>query len=447
MDAPPFPFAWEQPRQRWFLLGLFVFFALVNVQYVLKIANADRDNRSAFLRWSGQIQKLETGADIWAEHAYPNPPIMALILWPFTELPPLAGSVAWFYAKVLMAVLSIGWVLSLLERGGRPFPFWGKALAVLLSLRPIAGDLVHGNVNLFILFLVTAALYAFGRRRDFAAGVLLGLAIACKVTPALFVPYFVWKRAWSTLLGTAAGLLLFVWLVPGAVLGFGDNERYLQSWWGHMVAPYVIDGKVTTEHQNQSLPGLLHRLLTASPSFSNYSEEDQGYVTLESHNVADLSPTTVRWLIKAAMAGFAVLVVWRCRTPTADRRDWRLLAEFSVVVLGMLLFSERTWKHHCVTLLLPFAVLAYALSARPVPRRTRWTLGTVIALASLLMLLTSTGLWDRHDRFGKLAQVYGAYGGAFVVLLGGMVILLGRAAPVFRTGAKRDALSDAADGG
>ena len=28
----------------------------------------------------------------------------------------------------------------------------------------------------------------------------------------------------------------------------------------------------------------------------------------------------------------------------------------------MLLFSERTWKHHCVVLLLPFAVPAYVLS-------------------------------------------------------------------------------------
>ena len=32
------------------------------------------------------------------------------------------------------------------------------------------------------------------------------------------------------------------------------------------------------------------------------------------------------------------------------------MLEFSVVVLGMLLFCERTWKHHCVTLLLPFTV-------------------------------------------------------------------------------------------
>ena len=28
----------------------------------------------------------------------------------------------------------------------------------------------------------------------------------------------------------------------------------------------------------------------------------------------------------------------------------------------MLMFSERTWKHHCVTLVVPFAVICYYLA-------------------------------------------------------------------------------------
>ena len=54
-------------------------------------------------------------------------------------------------------------------------------LTVLLSIRPIVGDLQHGNVNLFILFLVIASLTLYTRKLDFLAGLLLGLAIACKV--------------------------------------------------------------------------------------------------------------------------------------------------------------------------------------------------------------------------------------------------------------------------
>ena len=107
--------------------------------------------------------------------------------------------------KALLALSTVLMVLSLLDAPECPFPLWGKFLAVGLSLRPIEGDLVHGNVNLFILFLTASSLYAFCRYREYPAGLLLGLAIACKLTPALFIPYFLWKRAWKTLLGTSLG--------------------------------------------------------------------------------------------------------------------------------------------------------------------------------------------------------------------------------------------------
>jgi len=121
-----------------------------------------------------------------------------------------------------MALASLYWVFRLVEGNGPAFPPWAKALVVLLSLRPIMGDLIHGNVNLFILFLIAASLFAFGRRRDLGGGLLLGLAIACKLTPALFVPYFLWKRSWKMLIGCAAGLGLagaFTKVLAGMLFG------------------------------------------------------------------------------------------------------------------------------------------------------------------------------------------------------------------------------------
>ena len=61
---------------------------------------------------------------------------------------------------------------------------------------------------------------------------------------------------------------------------------------------------------------------------------------------------------RPAELALQVLVLFACRTPRDDRVGWRLPAEFSVIFLGMLLFSERTWKHHAVTLLLPWAAPA-----------------------------------------------------------------------------------------
>jgi alpha-1,2-mannosyltransferase len=429
MDAHPIRRPLTHPRQHyWFAAGLLLFFVAISVQYSFKVRVGDRDNRSAFLRWREQIiDLLERDVNIWERHNYPNPPVMVALLEPLVYLPPLAGSLCWFYLKVGMAALALFGTFRLVEDPDRPFPAWGKALVVLLALRPITGDLSHGNINLFILALVVGALCAFRGRRELLAGVLLALGIACKVTPALFVPYFVWKRAWKTLASCALGLVLFYFLVPGARWGMARNVEFLGSWAERMIRPFVVEGVVTTEHPNQSLPGLLYRMATHSPSFVTYI--DNQYTPVEYHNLVALDPDTVKWLVKGCMGLFALAVVWVCRTPTDRRAGWRLAAEFSLVVLGMLLFSERTWKHHCVTLLLPFGVLAYYLSVcRPGPWLRAYLIGTLAAVV-LLMSTTSTGLLEALDRAAKLAQVYGAYVWSYLLLMAALVVLLKRGEP------------------
>ncbi len=405
--------------ERWIVLGLVLFFAAWSIPYTIKAS----EQRSAIVRWSNQIQQVDE-EDIYERYDYPNPPIMALVLWPLAQLPPLAGALCWFYLKVGMVLLSLHWIFRLVEKHEQPFPPWAKVLAALLSLRPIMGDLSHGNVNLFILFLVVAALYLFHRGQDLRAGILLALAICCKVTPALFVPYLAWKRAWRALAGCGLGLALFLFVIPSAVLGPARNWQDLHSWVERMVLPYVRDGVVTSKHSNQSLPGLVYRLTTESPSFCSY--EGEKYVPTEFDNFASLSPDTAQWIVKGCMGLFALAVVLVCRTALGERRGWRLAAEFSLILLGMLLFSERTWKTHCVTLAMPFAVLSYCLATcRASPGLRAYLIGTLV-LAVVLMASTSTGLLDRPA--AKMAQVYGAYVWCYLILAVALGVLLTRRA-------------------
>jgi hypothetical protein len=206
-----------------------------------------------------------------------------------------------------------------------------------------------------------------------------------------------------------------------------------------MVLPYVVRGEVTTEHSNQSLPGVLFRLTTVSASFIKY--EGLRQIPDEYHNLVALPPTLVSWMLRCCLLAFAGLAVWACRLPRRDRQPclsralsgtgkaacpydrggWCLSAEFSLVLLGMLLFSERSWKHHHVTLILPAAVLLYYLSTRRPGRALRnYLIGTLL-LAALLMTATGTGL---DERAGKLAQVYGGYLWANLLLAGSLIVLL-----------------------
>jgi hypothetical protein len=363
---------------------------------------------------------LELGTvDIYERYVYPNPPIMPLLLTPVANLPPLLGALCWYYLKVAMTLVALYWAFELVQTPGLTFPPWAKALVVVLSLRPVMGDLSHGNINLFILFLVIGALYAFRHGRDLTAGLVLALAIACKVTPALFIPYFLWKSAWKTLAGCAAGLVLFLVLVPGCFLGMGRNVQLLSSWYQGMVQPYVQEGEVNTERLNQSLPGLVYRLFTHKPS-----SFDKG-VPQDYDNLVNLDPRLLNGFVKGCMAVFAGLVVLTCRTPDQPRQTWRWAAEFSLVILGMLLFSERSWKHHYVTLMLPFAVLAYYLSAlRPTLKMRVYLAGTLLATFFLMASTSTTGVVESWDTTARHAQVDGVYVWANLLLIGALVAVL-----------------------
>jgi alpha-1,2-mannosyltransferase len=461
-----------------FAVILLAVFAVASVQYVKKIAvpREDGNTKSAVLRWTKQLQEMEDGANIFAKYNYPNPPVMAHLLWPLSELISwnhVVGGLVWFYLKVGMALLCFRWAFRMVESPDRPFPAWAKTLTAAAALKPILGDLSHGNINIFILFLVMASLYSFTRGKDTLCGLLLALAIACKVTPALFLVYFLWKGSWRVLLAAGVGLVLFFFVVPslvfagqegGLVAGWNENWEALRSWYGGMVKPYLVDGIVKApERENQSLPGLLTRLLERVPSFSTWVDNVQ--VPLLYSNVADLEPGAVKRIVQAFQVAFVLLMVFTCRARVnaGERTGWRVAAEFSLILVGMLLFSERTWKHHCVTLLLPFAVLSYAVAGQ-VPGLGRRLALVGLVGATLLMLSTSSGVFGNEmprteevrtavrtgiegadtpaglrraaqsgataelglvpDSPGKFAQVYGAYVWAFLLLIGVLAVLL-----------------------
>jgi hypothetical protein len=333
---------------------------------------------------------------------------MGLILWPLHRLPPIPAAVAWFVLKVAMTVAVFVWAFRLCG----PMPDSAKAVVILLGLHPVLGDLSHGNVNIFIAFLVLGALELLRRGRDGGAGVVLALAVACKVTPALFLPYLVWKRAWKAVAGCVAGLGLWFLVVPGAVLGWQHNLTLLETWYGAMVKPFLVEGRVTSEHANQSIPGVVFRLLTSEPSAIDYDEEDRAF-PVSFHNLTDIGPDAARWVIRGFQGAFVVAVVVLCRA--RERHGLRFAAECSLIVLGMLLFSERTWKHHGVTLVLPFAVLAAFHGAR----QRSWV-AALLAAAGVLTVVPSLLPEAEQD----LALTYGTHTAAFLLLTVGVCAVL-----------------------
>jgi len=374
-------------------------------------ADKAAEDRSAFLRWRRQVLEMMGGTNVYDIYFFPNPPIMPLSLYPLMLLPPVEGAVAWFAIKAALAGLSVQLCLRMVRLGDRPVPALVQAMVVVLSLRPIMSDLHHGNNNILILFLVVATLTAWRRGYDVLAGLILAYAIAFKVTPGLFLLYFAYKGSWRTVAATVVGMGLFLLVVPSLFLGPDFNWLCLKTWCHRILFPYVGKDTIGDQEINQSMVGVVSRMLTDSIRVGRYE------IKLKVNFVA-WDPQLVGRLIKGLSVGLLGLLAWLCRTKYQRRDDPRLLGEFALVVLTMLFVSERSWKHHFVTLLLPYTYLSYRVGVAGLTPRARWILGGVLAASALMIATTSSemgGLFARHQGH-KIAQAYGMFLWAGVVL-------------------------------
>jgi hypothetical protein len=328
-----------------------------------------------------------------------------------------------FAIKIVLAGVAIYWSIRLATAD--EFRLAARSLVVLLVLvgRPILSDLGHGNINIVILFLTVAALWSFRRGCDTVAGLLIALATAIKLTPALFVPYFVLKRQWRVVAASLVGLMLFLVVVPSSRFGFARNLQLLRSWSDAMVRPAVVEGRVETLQVNQSLPAIWLRLVTDTPGVK-LADDSTAAV-----NWLSLDRAAALWSLRAMLVGLVVGIAWLSRFDR-DRGDWRLACEFAAVFTAMLLMSERSWKHHFVTLALPYAAILAHIARPACDAVTRAALRVCLIVAFLMMASTSSELGAvLGESAHKYAQAYGLFGASALVALVALSLVLRQPRP------------------
>lgn len=181
------------------------------------------------------------------------PPISAVLFAPLAVLSfPLAA--------VLLAGLSLACLVftSAVTAGRLETDRWRVvqlvAVAVVLGTltEPVRETLTFGQVNLLLMALVVADCLLV--RTPWPRGVLIGLAAAIKLTPAVFVLFFLAHRQWRPVLVAAAAFA--VTTVTGFLAAPGASVTY---WFGGVLTDPARIGSPAFP-SNQSLAGLLHRV-------------------------------------------------------------------------------------------------------------------------------------------------------------------------------------------
>jgi alpha-1,2-mannosyltransferase len=261
---------------------------------------------------------------------------------------------------------------------------WIGAVTGLLAFQFILQDLDDGGPHLILLTILTAGIYSAWQGREKLGAMWFGLAIALKVSPALFLPFFLWKRKWRlagyTVIASACWIILpMIWMGPG-------------SWWSHqrewtLVAAGSFVGQETpitieNEHRvrNQSLREALMRYLVTFPEDHPLRRDDPGYVP-----VLNLPIPTAKILMFAVTLSLLVSFCWYARRPFKGRGDPAWLRESSAVMILALLLSPVTWVQHLVWLVPAlYLILVDARSNAGLGTPTKIALATYITLAVVL---------------------------------------------------------------
>jgi alpha-1,2-mannosyltransferase len=168
--------------------------------------------------------------------------------------------------------------------------------------------------------------------------------------------------------------------------------------------PYIVQGKIVYA-TSLSVPSFALRLLSHSPAF--YTRHD----VLEPHymNVLSLTPEAVHRIVRGLMIAVGLAGLWWMRAPLRSLKTPRYVLEIAAVSCFMVWFSERSWVHHYISIILMFGAAGMLLSD---PHRStsskRRIAGALWAFVLLSVLATEVGQIFGPDGI-DWAHALGAY--------------------------------------
>ncbi|MGB7363180.1 MAG: glycosyltransferase 87 family protein [Rhodococcus sp. (in: high G+C Gram-positive bacteria)] len=272
------------------------------------------------------------------------PPMAAVSFAPMALLPLTWASAIMTVMTMVLLAVTIAVCLRSLVSMSTSTTVWitGGITSFAFALEPVWSTLDYGQINVVLMCLVV--LDTLSKKTPWPRGLLIGFVAAVKLTPAVFVLYFLLRRQYRAAL--MSGLSFLGFTAIGFMATFDDSVQY---WTEVLFDSGRIGGPGYVS--NQSLTGMLARL------------------------GLEPGPRTVAWVLCSAVVGVLALI--------AIRRALR--AEEYVLALGVnaalgLLISPVSWSHHwvwTVPLLMAFVHIGVARRAPLLP---------AVAVAGVLLL-------------------------------------------------------------
>lgn len=383
------PVTWRNPlavapRSRWLrtaLLGVLLLnVALQTWAAWRELCDSGMDLRQDYLA----AQRMLRGEDIFGRFSHAevaslggrlqldvgmwqnvHPPLLILLFTPLARLSFQSVALLWTIASV---VVLVALTVAICRLVALPIaPFWCWTLALLLpAWYPVWHHLHVGQLTIFLLALLLAALIAWRRGAHTLAGILVALATLIKMFPGFLLLYLLVRRQWRVVVAAAATALTIIGLQSLA------DPTLWPRYFLEVAPANAADWQAA--FGNGSLAGLTGRLLIGGPEIAPLLYRPA------------LEPL-LRYLLQGLALAWFVWVLWTRRHAPPDT-----VGEYGLALIAALLLSPITWEHASIFLLLPgLALVGRALQGDPaVDRRT---IG-LLALAALASCLPAGLIWQ-----------------------------------------------------
>lgn len=297
-------------------------------------------------------------------HVFPYlyPPPLACVLAPLARWPFWVALRAWALLMLVLLAATLYLTYLWLKRGYHvTHPGIALALGALAFLLPFDVDLMTGQVNILVVLLIVAALYAIRvHRQEIVGGGALGLAALVKLSPALLLPYFLVERQWNVMAGFAASL------VGVGLMSFALVPHQWQNFLGYL-------GQVG---RGASIPGL----------FPLGATSNMAPASVWALLMGDESQARVAAHITALIV-LAVVIGVHARRRRREKESSQILLSYLV---AMILSVPYVYIHHVVYLYPGVALwVGMALQGRRLSSPRLWGALALTAIASVNITLYS----------------------------------------------------------
>jgi hypothetical protein len=284
-------------------------------------------------------------------------PIFAVAVSPLGKIPYSFASIIWLFSMCLCLyyIVRMG---KFMVMGDKSPPEYFYFLTIVLTSKFLAREFWLGQTDFLQLLLLFLFINFYYRKKEIWGGLFLALSAMIKLTPLIFLPYFLYSKCRDRPLGlsrtglktcpyivfyTLAFVILFLSL-PALIYGWQRNISLLKDWYSFM--SYSSPPLLAVD-LNQSIFGLFLRLFTPSIYQVNI-------LTLNSNLVM-----TIIYVVIIISYLFLLFLSRYGKNIQKQLMHHRETFEFSLLLIFMNLFSPLGWVQNFSSSLLAYMVLVY----------------------------------------------------------------------------------------